>query len=381
MNDQHAMARLCWAQPAKYAAVLLTVCIGAATAAAQQTVASLPNDPLPAMSAPALIFPLSGWFSTGTAQSGQSANSKPIRKNRKLASMKRRPIDPSNVGYIDDPTVENEIRVRFDAGFNDPQPDLAEFFYQGHSSPLASTVAFQRTLNFQQLYLNAEYTPGKSVSGFLQIPYRWIQPIDVPSTTRTPDLLSGSGISDVQAGLKYGAIAQETRNLTFQLRADFPSGNGSNGFGTGHYSLEPAALFYQRLTERAAVEAEWGDSHPIGGTIYRASATSPGQNFAGDVMMYGVGPSYRALVRDAYTVAPVLELVGWHVFGGLQTTATNQVEPGSGANIFNVKMGARVSFSGGNSVYAGYGRSLTTNIWYRNLFRVEYRHSFGSPDR
>jgi len=65
MNDQHAMARLCWAQPAKYAAVLLTVCIGAATAAAQQTVASLPNDPLPAMSAPALIFPLSGWFSTG----------------------------------------------------------------------------------------------------------------------------------------------------------------------------------------------------------------------------------------------------------------------------------------------------------------------------
>lgn len=290
-------------------------------------------------------------------------------------------MDPSMVGYIDDPTVQSEVRVRFDAGFNDPQPDLAEFFYQGHSAPVSPTAAFQRTLNFQQLYLNAEYTPGRSVSGFLQIPYRWIQPIFIPSATRTPDLFSGSGISDVQAGLKYGVIASETRNLTLQLRADFPSGDGSKGFGTGHYSLEPMGLFYQRLTDRAAVEAELGDSHPIGGTIYRASATSAPQKFDGDVMMYGLGPSYEALIRDNYSIAPVVELVGWHVFGGLQTNTANQVESGAGANIFNLKLGARVTFSGSNSIYAGYGRGLTSNIWYRNLFRIEYRHSFGGSGR
>ncbi len=290
--------------------------------------------------------------------------------------MKRREIDPSNVGYIDDPTIGSEVRVRFDAGFNDPRPDLAEFFYQGHSAPVSATASFQRTLNFQQLYLNAEYAPSKSVSGFLQIPYRWIQPMFIPSATRTPDLSSGSGISDVQAGLKFGAIASETRGLTFQLRADFPSGDGSKGFGTGHYRLEPMALFYQKLSDRAAVEAELGDSHPIGGTFYHASATSAPEKFAGDVMMYGVGPSYQAVVRDNYSIAPVLELVGWHVFGGLQTNSANQVESGAGANIFNVKLGARVGFSGGNSIYAGYGRSLTSNIWYRNLFRIEYRYTF-----
>jgi hypothetical protein len=378
MNDQHAMARILAAHSVKYGVVLAALCF-CSIMAAQQSAASLPNSPQPA-----LRFPLSGLFSAGvpqTAQSSQSTKPKSTRRNKKLAPMKRREIEPSPVGYIDDPTVGSEVRVRFDAGSNAPQPDLAEFFYQGHSTPLGPTVAFQRTLNFQQLYLNAEYSPRKSVSGFLQIPYRWIQPIIIPSATRTPDLSSGSGISDVQAGLKFGAIASETRNLTFQLRADFPSGDGSKGFGTGHYSLEPAALFYQKLTGRAAVEAELGDSHPIGGTMYRASATSAPQNFASDVMMYGVGPSYQALERENYSIAPVLELVGWHVFGGLQTNAVNQVESGAGANIFNVKLGARVNWIGGNSVYAGYGRGVTSNIWYRNLFRIEYRHYFGSSGR
>lgn len=290
--------------------------------------------------------------------------------------MKTRESDPSNVGYIDDARVENEIRVRFDAGFNDPQPDLAEFFYAGHSAPLGPNVAFQRTLNFQQLYLNAEYSPIKSFSGFLQLPYRWIQPFFLPSTTRTPDFSSGSGISDLQLGLKYAPIATDTRILTLQLRTDFPSGNGADGFGTNHYSLAPEAILYQKISDRTAVEAELGDSHPIGGTVYRASATSAPQNFAADVMMYGAGPSYRMIVRDHYQVAPVLELVGWHVFGGLQTNIANQVQSGAGINIFNVKLGARVNFSGNNSIYAGYGRGLTSNIWYRNLFRIEYRHSF-----
>ena len=379
MNTRHAIARTCWAHTARYAAVLAALCSLVAIAAAQQPGDSLPNGPLPTMSAPALRLPLSGLFSgraLQTAQSGQATKPKSTRNNTGPRPMQRRKLDPSMVGYIDDPSVQNEVRVRFDAGFNDPRPDLAEFFYQGHSAPVSPTAAFQRTLNFQQLYLNAEYAAGKSVSGFLQIPFRWIQPIFIPSATRTPDLFSGSGISDVQAGLKFGTIASETRNLTFQLRADFPSGNGSKGFGTGHSSLEPMALFYQKLSDRTAVEAEMGDSHPIGGTFYHASVASAGQKFDGDVMTYGVGPSYQAVVRDRYRIAPVLELVGWHVFGGLQTNSANQVESGAGANIFNVKLGTRLCFLGGNSIYAGYGRSLTSNIWYRNLFRIEYRYSF-----
>lgn len=374
MKNPHA--RTGGATTAKYAAVLLAVCLCSSLVSAQQAEASLPAGSLPATGAPVLRFPLAGLYVAGASQNSQSTKPKPAHSNKKLAPMKREKLDPSNVGYIDDPTVQSEVRLRFDAGFNDPRPDLAEYFYAGHAKPVSPTSSFQRTLNFQQLYFNAEYTPGHSFSGFLQIPYRWIQPFFLPSATRTPDLSSASGISDVQLGLKYSAIASDLRTLTLQLSASLPSGDGAAGLGTGHSAIAPAALLYQKLSDRTALEAEFGDSHPIGGTTYFATPTSTAQHFAGDVLMYGAGPSYQLIGRDNFHLAPVLELVGWHVFGGLQTNSANQVQSGAGTNIFNAKLGARLSFSGSNSIYAGYGRGLTSNIWYRNLFRIEIRHSF-----
>jgi len=92
--------------------------------------------------------------------------------------------------------------------------------------------------------------------------------------------------------------------------------------------------------------------------------------------MYGVGPSYQLIKRDSYRLTPVLELVSWHVFGGLQTGSANVVQSAAGINVLNAKLGARASFSDGSSIYAGYGRGLTSDIWYRNLLRIEYRRVF-----
>jgi hypothetical protein len=92
--------------------------------------------------------------------------------------------------------------------------------------------------------------------------------------------------------------------------------------------------------------------------------------------MYGVGPSYQLITRDSYRFAPVFELVSWHVFGGLQTGQNSQVQSAAGINVLNAKLGGRISFSNGSSIYAGYGRGLTADIWYRNLFRMEYRREF-----
>jgi len=341
---------------------------------AQQPESSLDFTSLRSLAVSRLTLPIPALFSiAGLPQQAHTAKS---TKKRAARSMRQPKLDPSMVGYIDDASVESEVRIRFDAGFNDPRPDRAEYFYAGHSAPVPSTASIQTTLNFQQLYLNAEYAPVKSFSGFVMIPYRWIQPFFLPSTTRTPDLFSGSGISDVQAGLKYAAIASAARKLTLQLTASFPSGDGVNGFGTNHYSLEPIGLLYQKISGRTSVEAEFGDSHPIGGTIYRATPTSTPQNFAADVLMYGIGPSYLLVNRDNYRLAPVLELVAWHVFGGLQTAVNNQVQSAAGINVFNIKLGARLNLSDGGSFYAGYGRALTSDIWYRNLFRIEYRRSF-----
>jgi hypothetical protein len=289
--------------------------------------------------------------------------------------MKRTRIDGSMVGYIDDSTVTSEVRVRFDAGFNDPRPDRAEYFYAGSTTQSPSTDAIQRKLNFQELYLNAEYAPVQRFSVFFQLPFRWIQPTFFQSTTATPDLTDHGGISDVQAGVKVAVIASESRQLTLQLRASFPTGDGSIGLGTNHYTFEPMLLYSQRVSDRTAVEAEFGDSHPIGGTIFTSPA-GVSQNFAGDVLMYGAGPSFRWIDRDKLRVGPVLELVAWHVFGGLQTGVASVVQSAGGINVFNAKLGARANFGNGSSIYVGYGRSLTSDIWYRNLLRVEYRRAF-----
>ena len=53
--------------------------------------------------------------------------------------LKRADIDASMVGYIDDSSVHSQVRVRFDAGFNDPRPDRAEYFYSGECCPPPST--------------------------------------------------------------------------------------------------------------------------------------------------------------------------------------------------------------------------------------------------
>jgi len=310
-----------------------------------------------------------------SAPDGQQAAKKTKARNGEPKPIKPRQIDPSMVGYIDDGAVGNEVRIRFDAGFNSPRPDRAEYFYAGSALPDSSTTAVQRTLNFQQLYLSGEYAPFKTLSAFVMVPFRWIEPFFINAPGKSPDLFSGGGICDLQAGVKYAAIRTDETHVTLQLKADFPSGNGVKGFGTNHYIVEPMVLLYRKLSDRTAFEGEAGDSHPIGGTYFTKPPAAP-QKWSADVAMYGLGPSYRLIDRDRYSFAPVLELVAWHVFGGLQTGANSVVQSASGINVFNAKLGGRVSFHNGSSIYAGYGRAISSDIWYRNLFRVEYRRAF-----
>lgn len=355
----------------------MDVAAGAEQVEMQQIDAPQPSTIAHERAATEWVAPPIAWRSmfTLSAPDGQQAAKKTKARNDEPKPIKPRQIDPSMVGYIDDGAVGNEVRVRFDAGFNDPRPDRAEYFYAGSTSPNPNTAAVQRTLNFQQLYLSGEYAPLKTLSAFVMLPFRWIEPMFISAPSKSPDLSSGGGISDVQAGVKYAALKTVETHVTLQLTADFPSGNGLKGFGTNHYSIEPMVLVYRKLCDRSALEGEFGDSHPIGGTYFTNPPAAP-QKWSGDVAMYGLGPSYKLIDRDNYSFAPVLELVAWHVFGGLQTGMNSVVQSAAGINVFNAKLGGRLSFHNGSSIYAGYGRAITSDIWYRNLFRAEYRRAF-----
>lgn len=295
------------------------------------------------------------------------------------------PLEGSMVGYVDDAIVGSQVRIRFDAGFKDNAPDRAEFFYPqcgcfGGNAPGPKPGA-SNDINFQQLYFQAEYAPVRRFSIFTEVPFRWIQPQSfIPKTfSGTTTFSNQSGISDVRAGFKLAVTASSDHSLTFQFKAYFPSGDGSRGLGTAHYSIEPSLLYYQRLSDRWAVESQIGGWLPING-----SSLSGVGNYAGDIFFYGFGPSYQLVNRENIKFAPVVELFGWHVLGGLELLGTGLLPPAnaatvadaSGTNIVNLKVGARTSFGRHNSVYVGFGQAVTHSVWYEHIVRLEYRYSF-----
>ncbi|MGA2420730.1 MAG: hypothetical protein ABSG69_11645 [Candidatus Acidiferrum sp.] len=315
------------------------------------------------------------------AQRAKSPTQQPAKPSKPSADLP--PIEGSMVGYIDNAVVGSQIRVRFDDAFGNNAPDRAEFFYAqcGCDGPGAHGPGpgLATNLNFQQLYLRGEYAPLKRLSFIVDVPIRWLQPQSFDLNTvpaGQQPFGNQSGISDVQAGFKFALVGTQRRYLTFQFMASFPSGDSTRGLGTGHYSVAPSLLYFQRVTDRFSFEGEVGDTHP--------TSSSGAANFAGDVFMYGIGPSYELYHGENLRFAPVVELVGWHVLGGMENNDAALIASGytnpflnpDGINIVNLKAGFRTSIGHHQSFYAGFGQALTHDLWYKHIVRLEYRYTF-----
>lgn len=271
----------------------------------------------------------------------------------------------SAVGYIDSALIRNTVRLRYDSAYGDNRPDRAEFFYPkcgcfkiaGLDKDASGPPLSETGVDFQELSAYVELALTPRLSGFLEVPARFL---NAEQNTDT------FGFSDINAGFKYAFLCSEARVATFQLRTYFPTGDGSRGLGTDHVSFEPALLFYQKLSDRWLLEGEVRDWIPVGGS-----------DFAGNVLRYGVGVSYELYRSCRLSVAPVAELVGWTVLNGKEADAReNAVIDAGGDTIVNMKLGARIGLGNLGSVYAGYGRALTGDVWYRDIIRVEYRLAY-----
>jgi hypothetical protein len=286
------------------------------------------------------------------------------------------------VGYIADGLIEDYVRVRFDLGYDNNVPDRAEFFYAqcgcngggapgpGQPGPGDLTTG----LNFQQLIADVQYAPHPRVAVFGSIPLRFVQPQSflVPNAN-TFD--SESGFSDIRAGIKAALYSTDTATVTAQAQGYFASGDATKGLGTDHASFEAAVLFHQTLSDKVTIESQFGDWHPIGGSSFNGPGPLNGADYAGDVLFYGIGPSFELVNTGRLRFAPVIELVGWHVLGGLRQDA-GDLSPAEGTNIVNLKLGARTTFDDKSSFYVGYGFAMTDEQWYGNIVRFEYRYSF-----
>jgi hypothetical protein len=292
-------------------------------------------------------------------------------------------------GYIDNPIVGNWFRARYDVAVNNPNPDLAEFFYAkyglagGPGVNPPTTAQFSPTsVNFQvgTFYLELLVAPRLSVFAELAI-----QRTDMffPDGAGDAVLIKNGGLGDTIAGLKYALYTDECQYLTFQFKTYAPTGDARRGLGTRHVSLEPGLLYLRQISDRAYFQGELRYWIPVGGTDY-----------AGNILRYGAGIGYDIIgsYRDTGPLNPyvstrglrvtaVTEFVGWSVFDGRftpgnvpgQNVASEPVP--DGFTVVNVKPGFRFTKNCG-SVYAGAGIAITGDRWYSDLFRLEYRRMF-----
>ena len=289
----------------------------------------------------------------------------------------------STVGYIEDATVGSGFTIGFDSGWDINSPDRAEFFYAkcGCYRDFAGTPAFDanapgpgpgvvQTMNFNQLNMTTERQIGRRASIFFNLPYRWIKPTDFVAGSGS--FGNESGLGDISVGTKVAIATSGSHDISIMVRGSFPTGDSSKGLGTDHGSIEPALLVRQSLGSRMQIEGEFGDWHPTGSS----KGPLPGNgDFAGDILYYGIGPSFDLVQNRSVRFAPVVELVGWHVLSGFETSTFVGGGSGdaSGLNIVNLKAGARMTLASGSSLYIGYGWALTNNVWYDHILRLEYR--------
>jgi hypothetical protein len=269
-------------------------------------------------------------------------------------------VSNSSVGYIDSAIIANQLRLRFDAAYDDIRPSRAEFFY-AQGRPLGPGVPLpERRVDFQDLSTYLELAGGQRWSGFVEAPVRFLNP-EVNANT--------AGLADMNAGFKLALVQSCDTVATFQLRTYLPTGAASRGLGTHHVSLEPALLLNQRLAGSWLLEAELRYWAPIGGS-----------DFAGDVIRYGLGLSYGDRRPDDFWFTPVVELVGWTVLSGKEQivppAAPFTVLDAAGDTIVNAKFGLRAGLGHRADFYAGYGRALTGSTWYKDILRLEFRLSF-----
>jgi hypothetical protein len=281
--------------------------------------------------------------------------------------------------FIDQAAPTDVFRARGDAFFNMLRPDRAEYFWAKQGFLRDATQAQDAKgpplrdwkINAQTVDLYVEARLAPDVSIFTNVPFRFTDPIFNEDK---------SGLSDVSAGLKWAFILEPTRAITAQVTGTFPTGLRQNGMGTGNYVVEPALLWQEVLFGRLTVFGEVKDSIPI---MQR-------DNFAGNILTYGLGGSFMLAEVGHVRIMPTVEGVGWTIFGGAESPefqAINEplVQDSRGETIVNVNAGIRFTLGDSfadrglfalSDLYIGYGHAVTGTRWYRDIYRIEYRLRF-----
>ncbi len=272
--------------------------------------------------------------------------------------------------YIDNAAIANMFRYRFDAAYNNPLPDRAEFFYGqcgcfGGNAP--GPLQPERSVDYQEFtpYLERAISPGFSL--FAEAPVRFINP-DINDNT--------GGMGDINFGFKGSLYHSCNQFLTAQLRVYAPTGDADRGLGTGHASLEPGVLYLGRVNDRLITQGEFRVWIPLSD-----SQVAGRGNFAGTILRAGFGGGYDLVNLDTHSqrrrLTSTFETVAWYITDGLAFGGADNpvVLDADNDTIVNLKTGLRYS-AGRQSIASSYGFAVTGDRWYSDIMRLEYRYAF-----
>ena len=149
----------------------------------------------------------------------------------------------------------------------------------------------------------------------MTVPLRFLEQNSIPTAAHPGNNGDTGGFSDIDFGFKYAVLMDPCQVGTFQFRTYVPTGNPHEGLGNNLWALEPSFLYYRQLSDKWTLEAELRDWIPVGTT----------DDFAGNIIRYGVGLSYKMYQGPSCRLSPVAELVGWTVLSGkeLDLSATD----------------------------------------------------------
>lgn len=275
-------------------------------------------------------------------------------------------------GYIENAIPRSMVRVRFDSAYGNNRPDRGNFFYAkcGCFFPQRDALGpprVERNVDYQELSATGELAVTERASAFFDLPIRFINP-------QVNDNFTGLG--DVGFGGKYAIVYNPNRVVSLFGRFQAPSGTIAKGLGNGNWWFEPGVLYQEQLSQKWSAFGEVRFQLPLGSRT----------NFVGNLVRYGIGSSYIVAQGDWGYIAPVVELVGWTVLSGQELDPDLlQAVRASGDTIVNAKFGLRIGLGAPkcgspnlsrSDIYVGYGRALTGEVWYKDMFRVEFRRNF-----
>lgn len=257
----------------------------------------------------------------------------------------------------------NNLRTRVDCAYNLERPDRAEYFWARPSSltGLGPSIP-ERSVDYQDIRFQLEFG-GPKFSAATDIPIRILDPDLNPNT---------AGFGDMNLTTKLVLVDGKRWQITQYFRTYFNTGYFPRGLGTGHISIEPGFLARMKWSERTYFHSEIKFWVPTPGHL----------DHAGEVLKFGAGVSHVWFETDSFAAMPTLELVGWSVLDGLETSYPGgvpvEVDP---EGILNIHPGIRFvrdadSDLGLFELGIGGGAAVTTNRWYESLLRIEARFSF-----